>query len=76
MTGGVNCILFGTQFNIVALMERARGLQPGAATVAMTMQAAVLSGALIGLVVTPMEGVKGRLQVQYGSSRGGAGGYR
>eukprot|EP00666_Eupelagonemidae_sp_cell4sb_P002042 gene2042-10751_t len=42
MTGGVNCILFGTQFNIVA----------------------------------PMERVKGRLQGQYGSSRGGAGGYR
>eukprot|EP00040_Diaphanoeca_grandis_P022477 m.120790 g.120790 ORF g.120790 m.120790 type:complete len:307 (-) comp28830_c1_seq2:144-1064(-) len=65
MTGAVNCVLFGTQFNIVAALERMNGLKPGEATLAMTMQAAVLSGAMIPILVTPMEGVKARLQVQY-----------
>lgn len=72
MTGGVNCLLFGTQYNIVAQLEKMQGLAPGTASVTTTMQAAVMSGALIGLVVTPMEGIKARLQVQYNAEAGAA----
>ena len=65
-TGAINSVLFGTQYNvvqhIVALDER---------TVPRTtdhMKGALFTGAFISFLVTPMEGVKARLQVQYGSS--------
>jgi len=66
MTGFVNSALFGMQFNIVAEIVRHRTNDPAAKpTVAETMQAAVVSGGIISILVTPMEGIKGRLQVQY-----------
>lgn len=72
-TGVINSILFGTQFNICADMVRRRGGDPATekATLRETMQAAVVSGALISAIVTPMEGIKARLQVQYSGSKGG-----
>jgi solute carrier family 25 (mitochondrial carnitine/acylcarnitine transporter), member 20/29 len=67
MTGGINSILFGTQFNIVSEFVKQRGGVPGEdkPTLQETMKAAVISGAFISIFVTPMEGVKARLQVQY-----------
>ena len=66
LTGLVNSALFGTQFNIVSEMVRRKG-DGARATVADSMKAAVLSGFLISALVTPMEGIKARLQVQYAS---------
>ncbi|KNC79025.1 hypothetical protein SARC_08566 [Sphaeroforma arctica JP610] len=60
-TGVINSVLFGTQFNLVTRIKKNE-----VATTAEVMQAAVVSGALISVLVTPMEGVKARLQVQYG----------
>lgn len=64
-TGFVNSILFSTQTMLVKGYFARDPLQP---QVHETMQAALVSGALISLVVTPMEGVKARLQVQYNRS--------
>ena len=74
MTGGINSILFGTQFNIVSDFVKQRGGTPGQdkPTLQETMKAAVISGAFISIFVTPMEGVKARLQVQYNSNIGDA----
>ena len=69
MTGSVNCLLFGLQFNFVAALERFYGIEEGKGTTVIAMQAAVLSGAIIPLVVTPMEGIKARLQVQYAGEK-------
>ena len=69
MTGTVNCLLFGMQFNFVAALEKIYGIEEGKFCTAIAMQAAVLSGAIIPLVVTPMEGIKARLQVQYVDER-------
>ena len=66
MTGVVNSVLFGMQTSFVNRIK-----QPGsAATVTDTMQAAVASGAIISLLVSPMERIKARLQVQYSGSYG------
>ena len=71
MTGVVNSVLFGTQFNIVSEIVRQRGgSKDDALTLRETMAAAVISGAFISLLVTPMEGIKARLQVQYESGKG------
>lgn len=68
MTGVINSVLFGTQYNLVNEIANRRR-EPGGATptptLRETMAAAVASGALISLLVTPMEGIKARLQVQY-----------
>jgi solute carrier family 25 carnitine/acylcarnitine transporter 20/29 len=71
MTGVVNSVLFGTQFNIVSELVRQRGgTKDDSPTLRETMTAAVMSGALISILVTPMEGIKARLQVQYDSGKG------
>ena len=71
LTGGVNSILFGTQFNIVSeLVRRRGGTDADQPSLTETMTAAVMSGAFISIFVTPMEGIKARLQVQYDSGRG------
>ena len=74
MTGGINSILFGTQFNIVSEFVKQRGGTPGQdkPTLQETMKAAVISGAFISIFVTPMEGVKARLQVQYNANKSDA----
>lgn len=39
----------------------------GPATIPEIMQAAVITGGMLSLLVAPMEGIKARLQVQYGN---------
>eukprot|EP00039_Didymoeca_costata_P030029 m.27600 g.27600 ORF g.27600 m.27600 type:complete len:168 (+) comp7911_c0_seq3:125-628(+) len=63
MTGGVNSLLFGVQYTLVEVIANKRN--HAKATLSDTMMAAVASGAFISIVVTPMEGIKARLQVQY-----------
>ena len=58
LTGAVNTVLFGMQFNLEPYFSG--GTPPG---VKHAMQAAVVSGCLISVLVTPMELVKSRLQV-------------
>jgi len=71
LTGIINSILFGTQYNICAEMVKRRGGRPDeSATITETMKAAMISGALISVLVTPMEGIKARLQVQYTNGTG------
>ena len=60
-----------TQYNFVTEIALRRGHT--SPTLPDTMMAAVVSGALISAVVTPMEGIKARLQVQYGGASGGGG---
>jgi len=77
MTGLINSVLFGTQYNLVAEIVRRRE-GPGAhlssedlhrsATISETCLAAVFSGAFISILVAPMEGIKARLQVQYSAA--------
>jgi hypothetical protein len=65
-TGVINALVFGMQGIFTAQMKTLDGVpatEP--ATVRQTSKAAVLSGIFISLVVTPIEGVKSRLQVQY-----------
>jgi len=61
MTGFVNSLLFGMQYNFVGEIARMRGHDRPA--IGDTCLAAVASGAIISIVVTPMEGIKARLQV-------------
>ena len=73
-TGGINCVLFGTQYNVVQHLIGREGR-----TVAKTtdhMKGALITGAFISFLVTPMEGIKAKLQVQYAatSSSSGTGG--
>lgn len=71
LTGGVNSVLFGMQFNFVTELAKRRAAVDGGAVkpqVEDSMKAALLSGFLISALVTPMEGIKARLQVQYSSS--------
>lgn len=62
MTGFVNSLLFGMQYNFVGEIARLRGHSH--AVLSDTCLAAVASGAIISIVVTPMEGIKARLQVR------------
>jgi len=62
LTGGINSILFGLQGICVSEIV---AKDPNNVTLGETMRAAVLSGAMISVIVAPMEGVKARLQVQY-----------
>ena len=66
-TGGVNTILWGVQFSIVDTIVRARGAAQTQPTTRDAMAAAVVSGALISFVVTPIEGVKSRMLAQPGT---------
>jgi hypothetical protein len=61
MTGVVNSLLFGMHYNFVSEIAKLRG--HARATLSDTCAAAVASGALISIIVTPMEGIKARLQV-------------
>lgn len=73
LTGFVNSALFGMQFNLCSEIVKNRGgASTDKATVKETMAAAVASGALISVLVTPMEGIKARLQVQYSTTGVGA----
>lgn len=82
MTGLVNSALFGMQFNLVgAMVAKKEGVNsdtPAAelqrrATTLDHCTAAVIGGSIISVLVTPMEGVKARLQVQYAAGGKGAG---
>jgi len=69
-TGFLQCFLFGVQYQIVDVMvnlEKAkkRSSEQIEANWKHQMQAAILSGALQSFLGCPIEGVKGRLQVQY-----------
>eukprot|EP01134_Creolimax_fragrantissima_P007139 CFRG7139T1 len=65
-TGVINSCLFGTQYTLVSRIK-----QHETPTTVEVMQAAIVSGALISVLVTPVEGVKARLQVQYGKGYSG-----
>jgi len=69
MTGVVNFFLFGIQAMCVDVVRGANLVGPN--SVRQNMLAATMSGAVISLLVTPMEGVKSRLQVQYHSAKSG-----
>jgi solute carrier family 25 carnitine/acylcarnitine transporter 20/29 len=58
-TGFVNTLLWGIQFNLVDKISTT----PSSPTTMEVMEAAIISGALISFVVTPMELVKSRRQV-------------
>jgi len=61
LTGVINTVLWGMQFNLVEY------LSPGKpATTGVVMQAAVISGILISAIVTPVEVIKSKLQVGKG----------
>eukprot|EP01063_Lacrimia_lanifica_P020358 TRINITY_DN27690_c0_g1_i1.p1 TRINITY_DN27690_c0_g1~~TRINITY_DN27690_c0_g1_i1.p1 ORF type:complete len:282 (+),score=75.40 TRINITY_DN27690_c0_g1_i1:61-906(+) len=67
MTSGVNTVLFGLQYNFCDAFVRRRGGVAGVdkPTLPEVMASAVMSGAMISALVTPMEGIKTRLQVDY-----------
>jgi len=64
MTGIVNSVMFGVQGIMCQVVKRGEQRRT---TVADSAKAAVLSGAVISVLVTPMEGIKSRLQVQCNS---------
>lgn len=65
-TGVINALVFGMQGIFTPMVKRFDGVSNETpATVKQTSKAAVLSGIFISFVVTPIEGVKSRLQVQY-----------
>jgi len=67
-TGIINSILFGLQGVVThSIKEIKGGDTTRSATVKETAGAAIITGALISTIVTPMEGIKSRLQVQYNS---------
>jgi solute carrier family 25 (mitochondrial carnitine/acylcarnitine transporter), member 20/29 len=69
-TGAINSVLFGTQYSVVQQIVASEGR-----TVARTtdhMRGALFTGAFISFLVTPMEGVKARLQVQYSAASSSA----
>jgi len=77
LTGGINAIMFGIQFNIASEFA-SRRLGPGYTQAQIKqkvatedhVKAAFFSGFLISFIVTPIEGVKARLQVQYKTGEG------
>jgi solute carrier family 25 carnitine/acylcarnitine transporter 20/29 len=65
-TGVINALVFGMQGIFTAKIKELDGLPSNApATLLHTCQASLLSGVCISVVVTPIEGIKSRLQVQY-----------
>lgn len=64
-TGIINALLFGFQMNIVETLAKYKGRPDDRPELIDTMQAALVSGLYISMFVTPMEGIKSRLQVQY-----------
>lgn len=63
-TGGINTVLWGLQFTFTDMMESA-GVGGGPTTRAML--AAIPSGLLVSVLVTPIEGLKTRMQAASGS---------
>jgi solute carrier family 25 carnitine/acylcarnitine transporter 20/29 len=68
LTGGINTVLWGFQFNLTDAMER-RGL--GGGPTQRAMAAALVSGAAISILVSPIEMVKTQLQVAARASGSG-----
>lgn len=64
MTGAINTVLWGTTFTFMDALE-ARGL--GGGPTQRAVLAAVPCGAAIALLVTPVEGIKSRMQARAGS---------
>jgi solute carrier family 25 carnitine/acylcarnitine transporter 20/29 len=62
-TGFINSLIFGLQFNVL----KHTAADPQHTTVAEVAQAAIVTGALASVIITPMEGIKTRLQVSYGA---------
>jgi len=62
MTGVVNSVMFGLMGITTRALKSDKDAPP---TLQNIMAAAVITGAEISLIVTPMEGIKARLQVQY-----------
>jgi solute carrier family 25 carnitine/acylcarnitine transporter 20/29 len=65
MTGVINSMLVGMQGLV---LHYGRGDSTTKATPKETAMAAVVTGFFISIPVTPMEGIKARLQVQYGDA--------
>lgn len=70
MTGIVNSVMFGVQGIAVRELLAAQGRAGEKPTPKDSAQAALVTGFVISSLVTPMEGIKSRLQVQYASSKG------
>ncbi len=65
-TGVINALVFGLQGMFVSAVKARDGTHVAqAASLSQTAQAAMGTGAIISLVVTPIEGIKSRLQTQY-----------
>ena len=65
-TGIINSILFGLQGAIIPLIAKSKSVE-GATTFEVS-QSAILTGGIVSVVVAPIEGIKARLQVQYGAN--------
>jgi len=70
MTGIVNFFLFGIQSMCVEVIKDRNLVGPD--PVRQSMLGAIWSGAIISVLVTPMEGIKSRLQMQYAAKAGAA----
>eukprot|EP00808_Paulinella_micropora_P027516 g76614.t1 len=66
MTGTVNSVLFGLQFNMAHFIKDPMSSRPSTED---HMKASVVCGMMIATLVAPMEGVKARLQMQYSSAQ-------
>lgn len=64
-TGVINSVLFGLQGLTIHNVQRVRGHLGQTATIGEIAGSAVITGALISVLVTPMEGIKARLQVLF-----------
>ena len=62
-TGVVNSCLFGLQGLTIHNLKKLKGREGETTTIAEIGQSAVFTGFLISFLVTPMEGIKARLQV-------------
>ena len=67
LTGGINSVLFGTQYSVVQHIVHLDGRK--VARTADHMKGALVTGAGISVLVTPMERVKALLQVDYTKTR-------
>ena len=67
LTGGINSVLFGTQYSVVQHIVQLDGRKVARTTD--HMKGALVTGAAISVLVTPMERVKALLQVDYTKSR-------
>lgn len=68
-TGGINTVLWGLQFSFTDALARS---ERGGGPTTRAMLAAVASGLLVSVIVTPIEGIKTRMQAAAAASSGGA----